>query len=141
MQGKKCVLIYSEKVNLHTHTHTHTHTRKEREWQMQVKGLLVFIILVSQLSYRFKTFQNKKLWWVKQPERRVKERNLSQKFSWTPEKMVAAVNEITSPYVSQRVSEKKQEMNNSSYCFTIVVDHQEWETQKDVRRVDNKFSL
>ena len=90
---------------------------------------------------RTKTFQNKKLWWVKQPERRVKERNLSQKFSWTPEKMVAAVNEITSPYVSQRVSEKKQEMNNSSYCFTIVVDHQEWETQKDVRRVDNKFSL
>ena len=51
------------------------------------------------------------------------------------------MNEITSPYVSQRVSEKKQEMNNSSYCFTIVVDHQEWETQKDGRRVDNKFSL
>ena len=30
MQGKKCVLIYSEKVNLHTHTHTHTHTERER---------------------------------------------------------------------------------------------------------------
>lgn len=25
--------------------------------------------------------------------------------------------------------------------FTIVLDHQEWETQKDSRRVDNKFSF
>ena len=71
-RGKKCMLIYSEKVNLHTHT------QGKREWQMQVKGSLMFLILVSQLSHRFKTFQNKKLGWVKEePEWRVKERNLS----------------------------------------------------------------
>ena len=54
--------------------------------------------------------------------------------------MVAAMNEIVHK-LPQTVSEKKQEIDNSSCFFTIVVDHQEWETQKDSRRVDNKFSF